>query len=285
MGSGSACSRSERQLGPNRFLENTMTQQIVPSGNSAIPFPSSSGAVSTALDEIFSYEDLPADHADALRKQAARIRDRMTAATEIMIKAVVETGRDLIAVKQHLEHGKFCDWVHAECGFSRRTAENYMRVACAFSETKCETISHLQLSTLYELSAKSTPPELVSLVTKCAGADQPISDDEVREMLAEARFRKLEAKRQEERADAAHRLSKCVREKREAQKRAWEEEQRKTEARALAAALSIIDKLGPEGLRIVAPAFEGPDAYLVAQHLRAEIENSTSKANPAQEAT
>jgi Protein of unknown function (DUF3102) len=262
-----------------------MKQQVVPSGNSAVPFLSNSGALSTTLDETFSYEGFPADRADALRKQAARIRHRMTAATEIMIKAVAETGRDLIAVKQHLERGKFCDWVQAECGFTRRTAENYMRVAYAFAETKCETISHLQLSTLYELSAKSTPPELLSLVIKCAGTDQPISDDEVREMLAEAKFQKLEGKRQKERADAARRLSEHVRESREAQERAWDEEQRKTEARALTAALGIIEKLGPEGLRILAPAFEGPDEHLIAQHLRIEIEKIVGKANSAQEAT
>jgi Protein of unknown function (DUF3102) len=246
-----------------------MKQEIVPSGNPVIP---SASAISPPLDDIL-YEDLPADHANALRKQAARIRDRMSTATEIMIKAVIETGRDLIAVKQYLEHGKFCEWVQVACGFTRRTAENYMRVAYAFAEAKCETISHLQLSTLYELSAKSTPPELVSLIIERAEAAQPISDDEAREMLAEAKFQKLHSKRQKERMDAAQRLSRYVRGNREAEKRASGEEQRK--ARAAASAVSIIEKLGPEGLRIIGPAFEGPDAHLVAQHLKAELEKSS----------
>ncbi len=155
-----------------------------------------------------------------------------------------------------------------------------MKVACAFAEAKCETISYLPLSTVYGLAAKTTPRELVSEVIKCGAAGQPI-----RERLAEAKFKKLEAMRQKKRADAARRISKRTREKREAQKRAWEEEQRQIEARALAAARSIIEKLGPEGLQTVAPAFKGPDAYLIAQHLREEIENVANQANPAQEDT
>lgn len=257
-----------------------MAEEIVPSDSCAVPSASSSGALSMALDGTFSYEGLP--DGDALRKQAVRIRDRMETATKALIKAVVETGRDLMAVKQHLEHGKFCEWVEAECGFTIRSAQNYMKAACTFAEPKCETISHLQLSTVYELSAKTTPPELVAQVIKRGMDGQPVSDDEVKEMLAKARFQKFEAKREQKKA---RRLSKRAREEREAQKRGWEEERRQIERRALAAAQSITERLGPEGLRVIAPAFTGPGAYLVAEHLRVEIENSIGKANPAEEAT
>jgi hypothetical protein len=284
MGSGSACSRPERQLGLGSILENIVTHLVVIS-NSAERFVSDKRSVSATLDERFSYDGLPADYADSLRKQAMTIRNRMKSATTTMIQAIVETGRDLRAVKQRLEHGNFCKWVEIECGFTIRTAQNYMKVACAFAEAKCETISYLPLSTVYGLAAKTTPRELVSEVIKCGAAGQPISDCEVRERLAEAKFKKLEAMRQKKRADAARRISKRTREKREAQKRAWEEEQRQIEARALAAARSIIEKLGPEGLQTVAPAFKGPDAYLIAQHLREEIENVANQANPAQEDT
>jgi Protein of unknown function (DUF3102) len=222
-------------------------------------------SVSATLDERFSYEGLPADYADSLSKKAMTIRIRMKGATATMIQAIFETGRDLMAVKQRLEHGNFCKWVETECGFTIRTAQNYIKVACAFTEAKCETISHLQLSTVYGLAAKTTPRELVAEVIKFGSAGRPVSDYQVREMLAEAKLKNLEAKRDKKRADE----SKRTREKWEAHKKAR----------------SIIDKLGPEGLRMVAPAFIGPDAYAVAQHLRQEIENSSCKANPAQEET
>jgi hypothetical protein len=201
----------------------------------------------------------------------------MKSATTAMIQAIVETGRDLIAVKQHLEHGQFGEWVQAECGFTLRTAQNYMKVACTFAELKCETISHLQLSTVYELSAKTTPADLVARVIQRGMTGEPVSDDEVREMLVEAKSKKLEAKIQRRKAEAARRLSKRTREKREAQKKAWEEERRKTQEQALAAARIIIEKLGLENLRVVAPAFEGVGSYLIAQHLRAEIEKHISE--------
>jgi hypothetical protein len=46
-----------------------------------------------------------------------------------METSIVWIGRDLLAVKQMLEHGQFVHWVAKECGFSIRTAQNYMRVA------------------------------------------------------------------------------------------------------------------------------------------------------------
>jgi hypothetical protein len=259
-----------------------MTQQLAISDNSAAQLASSSASLK--LEKTFSYEPLTADHAASLRKQAARIRDRMKTATKAMIKAVVETGRDLIAVKQNLDHGKFCEWVEAECGFSLRTAQNYMKAASRFEEAKCETISHLQLSTVYQLSAKTAPPELVAQVIERGVAGQPVSDREARGMLAEATFRKREAEREKKRTLAARRVSKRTLIKREAQKKAWEEEERKAEERSEATAVSIIEKLGPEGLRIVAPAFQGPDHYRVAFRLQEQIRNIIGKGNLEQEA-
>jgi Protein of unknown function (DUF3102) len=261
MGSGSARSRLERQLGFVTLLENSMTHLVLVSNTCADSFASNAAPRCTN-----AYEGLPGDQVDALLKQAVKIRDRMRSATGRMIEAIVETGRDLTAVKQRLGHGIFCKCVQAECGFTLRTAQNYMKVACTFAEAKCETVSHLQLSTVYELSAKTTPPELVAQVIERGAAGQLVSDGEVRGMLAEAKFQKLNEKRQQKRADTARSLT-------------------KRDAQARATALSIIEKLGPEGLQILAPAFKGPDAFGVAEYLRAEIENSIGNANPAQEKT
>jgi hypothetical protein len=68
----------------------------------------------------FDYSAVRSELAKKLRGQAARIKERMKATTS----AIIEIGRDLRAVQQHLlEHGQFTPWVEAESGFTARTAQ------------------------------------------------------------------------------------------------------------------------------------------------------------------
>jgi hypothetical protein len=69
------------------------------------------------------------------RAAAERIKARMKA-------SVLETGRDLIAVKEQLEHGAFQEWLECEFGLTPRTAQNYMQAARVFG-AKSEIVSHL----------------------------------------------------------------------------------------------------------------------------------------------
>jgi hypothetical protein len=54
-----------------------------------------------------------------------------------------------------LGHGQFVQWLESECGFSLRSARNYMR-ASEFAADKNATIARLPPATLYRLSAKNT---------------------------------------------------------------------------------------------------------------------------------
>ena len=72
----------------------------------------------------FSYESLPVDQADPIRKASARIRKRITR----QIDDIIKTGRDLCGVKERLDHGQFVAWLDAEFKMTARSAQRYMRV-------------------------------------------------------------------------------------------------------------------------------------------------------------
>jgi hypothetical protein len=44
------------------------------------------------------------------------------------VQEIVMMGSVLCGIKEQLGHGKFIEWVNAECSFSYRTAHRYMRV-------------------------------------------------------------------------------------------------------------------------------------------------------------
>lgn len=81
--------------------------------------------MSSALIASFQYEALPAETAKELRKTAKSIRNQVRATST----AILTIGRALVSVKEQLEHGQFVQWVQIECGFTIRSAQNYMSVA------------------------------------------------------------------------------------------------------------------------------------------------------------
>jgi hypothetical protein len=94
-----------------------------------------------------------------VRDATVRIKLRMsrTAAD------IIEIGRDLILVKDKLEHGQFLRWIEAEFGMHEQSARRFMHVAQRFGG-KSNTVLDLQPSVLYALAAPSTPDEVVEEV-------------------------------------------------------------------------------------------------------------------------
>jgi hypothetical protein len=140
----------------------------------------------------FDYGSLSPEIAEAVRDKTDSIRHQLKAAKT----AVVWIGRDLTAVKQRLEHGQFVHWVEEECGFSVRTAQNYMRVA-EFFDGKSATLALLTPGTLYRLSAKNAPPELVNKVIARAAGGENVPEAEVARMFGEHNNLKRQARRTE----------------------------------------------------------------------------------------
>jgi Protein of unknown function (DUF3102) len=140
----------------------------------------------------FDYASLPPANAEFLRRRAASIRQGVKSTME----AISEIGGSLCGAKQMLGHGQFIRWRGSECGFSLRTAENYIR-ASAFAADKFATVANLPPATVYRLSAKSAPPEIVKEVLARAASGERISEGEVIRMFANHRKRRVASKKNE----------------------------------------------------------------------------------------
>jgi Protein of unknown function (DUF3102) len=111
----------------------------------------------------FDYDSLPPEHVRVLKEAFIQI----SLCVGGTAKAIVAIGRELLAVKALLDRGQFVRWVEAECVFSLRSAQNYMRVA-RFMDQQNATFANLPPATLYMISAKKAPPEFVSEVVALA---------------------------------------------------------------------------------------------------------------------
>jgi hypothetical protein len=112
--------------------------------------PPASIAVNAASDAKgvcrFDYRTLPVEKAQALQESRTRIHTEIKNTAE----SALAIGRELNVVKKKtLPHGAFQAWVESECGFSLRTAQNYMRAARLVS--KNANFARLPLNTLYRM--------------------------------------------------------------------------------------------------------------------------------------
>jgi hypothetical protein len=150
-------------------------------------------AALTVIPVAFDYSLIDADLASNLRRQATRIRTRIGKATQDLI----DIGRDLLAAKKHLiDHGDFINWIEAEVGIARRTAQAYMAIA-KLADDKGPAIARLPPTTIHRLASKSAPPEVVSEVVAKAQSGDVLPDRTVSEMILEAKFQRKNAARHE----------------------------------------------------------------------------------------
>lgn len=101
-----------------------------------------------------------------------------------MRKSILETGRDLCAIKDKLDHGKFGAWIKAEFSMTMRTATNYMNVVRL--ECKSETISLLPPVALYALASPSAPPAAVTEILAAVEFGVPMTAPAIKAKLADA---------------------------------------------------------------------------------------------------
>jgi hypothetical protein len=112
--------------------------------------------------DSFDYRSLSPEDAQAVRECGARIRTEMKKAAA----AIIAIGRALIEVKRTLRHGAFGAWVKSECGFSLRSAQNYMRVARLAD--KNATVALLPLGTSYRMTGRRTSRWLLTTAAERA---------------------------------------------------------------------------------------------------------------------
>ena len=115
----------------------------------------------------FNYASLDPDVAAGAREAADRIRSRMH-------NNILETGRDLIAVKERLEHGEFAAWIKAELDISMRTAQNFMN-GSRLLVGKNATVAFLPPTVIYALAGPSAPVAVVNKILEAVEAGAPIT--------------------------------------------------------------------------------------------------------------
>lgn len=202
----------------------------------------------------FNYAALDPAIATPLRQQAERIRARLRKSTA----DIIETGRDLLAVKAKLDHGTFVAWVEKDLKLLARTAQLYM--SAARLAAKNEIVSLFQPTTVYRLAAESMPDDIrAAILTRAEAGDVP-SDKQVKDAIARAAKRRRKAERQAEEEQRRVKReqqeeSAAAQAERERQRRETEENERRNEARAIA--------------RTIAGALDAPAAAKVHAYLTA----------------
>jgi hypothetical protein len=137
------------------------------------------------------------------------------------IAAVIETGSDLITMKEQLGDELFCSWLQAQRGMNEDIARKYMRLATEFGE-KLDIVSDLPLETLYKLTARTTPKSVKSAVLGYLARGQRLAPEEIDRLVREGRRAEERIKRAE-RAEQEAKLTPQQRARRDARaaRRRW----------------------------------------------------------------
>jgi len=164
-------------------------ERTIASGNDTPEAAKSSGAAVVALQptpamtevvpKVFDYASLSAGLTENLHKAADTIRVLLRQQQ----RAIIETGRGLLTVREELKHGQFLRWIEAEFQMTNRTAQRYMSVARLVGG-KIDTVSHLTPNTLYQLAAPSTPDPVKVRVMTELGSGKVLDDQDVKSMIA-----------------------------------------------------------------------------------------------------
>ncbi|MCQ2005252.1 DUF3102 domain-containing protein [Rhizobium sp. NRK18] len=152
----------------------------------------------------FDYSGVSLKVAQEAEAAAIRIRDRHRL-------SIIDTGHDLCAVKDKLEHGQFGNWLSYHFGMSERTAQNYMNAATVFGSAP-KVIDVLPPVTIYKLAAKGAPEEIRQSVIDAVDKGLLLDHKEVNSQIATAQ-KEARQRREEERA-AKH------------EQRAWEKNEK-----------------------------------------------------------
>ena len=195
----------------------------------------------------------PACRSGIAQDDLARITERIRVRIQRTTADIIETGRDLIQVKNGLGHGRFSKWIETEFGMTGRTAQNYMRAA-EWAEGKNEIVSRLPPASIYLLAAKTTPEIIKTKVITDLEAGKPIEmrDIKVRIKMMRTEQRLADRDRRDRKQRAFKRSAKYQRrrEQEEAQRKAQREAREKGIKAALEKAVAILLKLDPADLDI-----------------------------------
>lgn len=128
---------------------------------------------------LFDYDALDAETSDLVQRRTGEIKALMRRSAE----DIIAIGRKLAEVKERLGHGRFLDWLDAEFGWHRVTANRFMQVAEVFADLEMSQIVTFAPSALYLLAAPSTPESVRAEVLVRAAAGEAITHGLARGIL------------------------------------------------------------------------------------------------------
>ncbi|MBF0437211.1 MAG: DUF3102 domain-containing protein [Magnetococcales bacterium] len=140
-----------------------------------------------------SYDPIPPEDAAFIAAASERIRLRLKRTAQ----DIIEIGKDLIEVKNRLNHGQFGFWLENEFEMAERTARNFMTVAERFG-SKSATVADFTPKVLYLLASPSTPEDVVDKAVGEAKAGNPVTSIEVQRWKDEIRSLKKQHREQQE---------------------------------------------------------------------------------------
>jgi hypothetical protein len=144
-----------------------------------------------------------------------------------------------LKARETVGHGKFMPWVSSECGFSHSTALRMMDVAENIGPDQIRHVTNLPASFVYNVAAKSTPPEIREEFKAQLVAGEQIYTGTIESRILEARMKAKRAKKRL-RMTPAQIKALDARERREEQAM----ERRAAESKAaMAAARAVVEAL------------------------------------------
>jgi DUF3102 family protein len=117
---------------------------------------------------------------------------------------MIEIGRELLTVKDRLEHGQFVAWVQYECQMPIRSVERAMRAAEMVE--KNDNLSYLPADGLLALGARSSPKAAVAEIRRRIDAGERPTAAEIKREIEDAKW---QAKRAAEEATMSARRRKA----------------------------------------------------------------------------
>lgn len=133
--------------------------------------------MTTPATKLFDYNSLTPVVSSMVMIAAERIKLRMKRTVE----DILEIGRELKEVKEHLPHGQFLPWIEAEFGMSEWSAQKFMQAFKQYG-SKSLIITDLSPTVLYELSAPSTPEPVREAIESRAASGESVTVKEVKEL-------------------------------------------------------------------------------------------------------
>lgn len=224
----------------------------------------------------FTFSDLPAPVVAELQAVTSRIKDRLTR----QVQDIIETGRDLLEVKSKLQHGQFDRWLAQEFGMTDRTARRFMQAA-TWAEGKTDMVSDLTPTSIYLLSAKSTPEGVHEQVVERLEKGLPAEPEMIRHLIKDAQIKKQDTKRAKGLRDArkAREKRRSTQEQEEqARKRQRDLELRIVQREAREIAKFLRDRLSAEDFAKFRSAIADYSTY--AAFLRVPVDGSMATIFP-----